>query len=184
MNRRRFIAGSALASLVLSASWSHAQTPAPYGDDTHAFDGETVRGLARALAEKDFAAADNSLPKPLADISYDDYRAIRFRPDRALWRDAGLPFQVQLFHRGFIFKDRVEIFEVVDGQATRIAYSPDLFDFGKATLPPADAGLGFAGFRFHAPINRPDYFDEVAVFLGASYFRAVGKGQNYGLSAR
>ena len=66
MNRRRFIAGSALASLVLSASWSHAQTPAPYGDDTHAFDGETVRGLARALAEKDFAAADNSLPKPLA----------------------------------------------------------------------------------------------------------------------
>ena len=36
----------------------------------------------------------------------------------------------------------------------------------------------------HAPINRADYFDEVGVFLGASYFRAVAKGQNYGLSAR
>jgi hypothetical protein len=30
----------------------------------------------------------------------------------------------------------------------------------------------------------PDYYDEVCVFLGASYFRAVAKGQLYGLSAR
>ena len=52
------------------------------------------------------------------------------------------------------------------------------------TPPPSDADLGFAGFRIHAPINRPDYFDEVGVFLGASYFRAVAKGQTYGLSAR
>ena len=33
-------------------------------------------------------------------------------------------------------------------------------------------------------MNRPDYYDEVCVFLGASYFRAVGKGETYGLSAR
>ncbi|MCK9910166.1 glucan biosynthesis protein, partial [Microbacteriaceae bacterium K1510] len=40
------------------------------------------------------------------------------------------------------------------------------------------------GFRVHGPINRPDYFDEYIVFQGASYFRAVGRGQLYGLSAR
>ena len=44
--------------------------------------------------------------------------------------------------------------------------------------------LGFAGFRIHYPINKPDYHDEVAVFVGASYFRAVGQRMNYGLSAR
>jgi len=33
-------------------------------------------------------------------------------------------------------------------------------------------------------MNRPDYYDEVCVFLGASYFRAVAKGEIYGLSAR
>ena len=33
-------------------------------------------------------------------------------------------------------------------------------------------------------LNRPDYFDEFVVFQGASYFRAVAKGQGYGLSAR
>ena len=43
---------------------------------------------------------------------------------------------------------------------------------------------GFAGFRLRAPINRAEDFDEFAVFQGASYFRAVAKGQGYGLSAR
>jgi glucans biosynthesis protein len=33
-------------------------------------------------------------------------------------------------------------------------------------------------------MNRPDHKDEVIVFLGASYFRAVGKDQRYGLSSR
>src|SRR3546814_20584023 len=34
------------------------------------------------------------------------------------------------------------------------------------------------------PLHRPDHLDEVAVFLGASYFRVVAAGQQYGLSAR
>ena len=34
------------------------------------------------------------------------------------------------------------------------------------------------------PINRRSVFDEVAVFQGASYFRSLGEGQVYGLSAR
>jgi periplasmic glucans biosynthesis protein len=44
--------------------------------------------------------------------------------------------------------------------------------------------LGFAGFRAHYPLNNPAYRDELVVFLGASYFRALGAGQLYGLSAR
>lgn len=44
--------------------------------------------------------------------------------------------------------------------------------------------LGFAGLRLRYAINTPGVMEECAVFLGASYFRAVAKGQNYGLSAR
>ena len=44
--------------------------------------------------------------------------------------------------------------------------------------------LGVAGFRVHYALNAPDYKDELVVFLGASYFRAVGQGQRYGLSGR
>jgi glucans biosynthesis protein len=47
-----------------------------------------------------------------------------------------------------------------------------------------NAPYGFSGFRVHGPINRSDYFDEYVVFQGASYFRAVGRGQVYGMSAR
>lgn len=45
-------------------------------------------------------------------------------------------------------------------------------------------GAGFAGFRIHTPLNTKSYYDEVVAFLGASYFRAVAAGQQYGLSAR
>lgn len=143
-----------------------------------------MRRTARELAQKAYKAPDTSLPAGFKDIDYDAYRAIRFLPERALWREEKLPFQVQFFHRGFIFTDRVTIYDVSNGRAQLIPYSPSLFDFGKTKPPPENSNIGFAGFRLHAPINRPDYYDEVGVFLGASYFRAIAKGQVYGLSAR
>lgn len=138
--------------------------------------------MARELAQKAYKAPDKSLPQGLKDLGYDQYRDIRFRPERALWRGEKLPFQVQFFHRGFIFLDRVDVYAVSGGRAQRIQYTPELFDFGK--IKPPEGDVGFAGFRLHAPINKPDYYDEVGVFLGASYFRAVAKDQVYGLSAR
>jgi glucans biosynthesis protein len=44
--------------------------------------------------------------------------------------------------------------------------------------------MGFSGLRFRHPVNRPGVWDEVAVFQGASYFRAVARDTLYGLSAR
>src|SRR5262249_38918196 len=59
------------------------------------------------------------------------------------------------------------------------------FDYGHTDFASrVPQKLGYAGFRVHAPIKTPKYFDEVIVFLGASYFRAVGKDQAFGLSAR
>jgi periplasmic glucans biosynthesis protein len=190
MWRRAFIGGSLMLPLAFAAhqagqSWSNqswADASAPKSDGP--FDASTVRDLARSIAAKPYVAPPNTLPDILAHLTYDQFRSIRFNPDRALWRDLKLPFQVQFFHRGFYYVDRVDIFEVADGQANRVRYSSDLFDMGQ--LPKIDAAddIGFAGFRIHAPLNRPDYYDEVCVFLGASYFRAVAKGQVYGQSAR
>jgi glucans biosynthesis protein len=169
-----------LHPLTLAAAEAPAASGATPGT---AFDGSTVRALARELAAKPYQAPSGKLPEPLAKLGYDQYREIRFDPGRALWHGKGLPFEVQLFHRGFLYTDRVELYEVAGGHAEAIRYSPDMFDFG--SLPrPGGEDLGFAGFRIHAPLNRPDYFDEVCAFLGASYFRAVAKGQGYGLSAR
>jgi len=178
LDRRRFIAGSAAALLAGGFDDVHAAEEAP------PFDAHAVRQLARELAQKPYKAPDNSLPAEFKDLNYDAYRSIRFFPQRALWRDENLPFQVQFFHRGFIFTDRVQIFAVSDGRSYEVRYAPEMFDFGKVKPPAQNTDLGFAGFRLHAKINRPDYYDEVGVFLGASFFRAVAKGQVYGMSAR
>ena len=142
-----------------------------------------VRRRAEALAKQPFRPADTKLPAVVAGMSYDQYRGIQFRADRALWRGQDLPFQVQFFPRGFLYKEALEIYEVKDGQAARLASGPDLFDYADPSVRVPD-DLGFAGFRIHAPLNQPGQFDEFCVFLGASYFRAVGAGQSYGLSAR
>jgi periplasmic glucans biosynthesis protein len=182
LNRRHLLAGSLATSVAIGARG--IQGAAAQAPTALPFDANVVRNLARQLAQQPFKKQDRTLPKELQNIDYDAYRALRFRPDRALWRGAELPFQVQLFHRGFIFLDRVDLFEVTGGRASPIQYSPALFDFGPLTPPPEGTDLGFAGFRLHAAMNRPNYYDEVGVFLGASYFRAVAKGQVYGLSAR
>jgi periplasmic glucans biosynthesis protein len=148
---------------------------------TNSFSATTVRNLARQLAQQPFKAPDSSLPAELKNLDYQAYRAIRFDPSQALWHDLKLKFTAEFFSRGFLYKDRIDVYEVVNGQATQIPCRPQLFT-SKVKLPTND--VGFAGFRLHYPLNRSDYFDEICAFLGASYFRAVAKGQGYGLSAR
>lgn len=149
------------------------------------FSPASVRDQAAALAAGPSGSLDQALPEVLAGLNSDQHSDIRFRRDQALWHGLNLNAEGQFFHLGFRFKTPVHVFEVADGVAREALYSAALFDFGKndfALHLPED--LGFAGFRLHAPLNRPDSFDEFAAFLGASYFRAVGRGQRYGISAR
>lgn len=181
MNRRDFLGVS--AALPALAVMPHELLSRAEAADRQ-FGPAYVRQLARDTASKPYEPPDNKLPKSLQDLDYDHYRAIRIMPERSLWRGEGLPFQVQFFHRGFFYTNKVDIFEVADNQIKQIPYQPDAFSFGDTIPPPPNVDLGFGGFRLHAPINKPDYYDEVCVFLGASYFRAVAKGEIYGLSAR
>jgi glucans biosynthesis protein len=145
----------------------------------------TVTELARALAQKPYVAPKAPLPDALAHLDYDGYRDIRSNPAATLWSHDRTQFRIQLMSRGFLFVDPVEIALVTDGVAHHVAYSPDQFTTGKVMKNPLPTDdIGFSGFRVLSPINRPTLFDEVAVFQGASYFRAVAAKQVYGLSAR
>lgn len=148
-----------------------------------AFDADTVPRLARKLATQPYRQGSEEVSDSLRAIGYDQYRDIRFDPDQALWREEDCLFQAQFFHRAFLFGQRVDIHQVIDGEAIPVGYEPEMFSFGSAPAP-TQSDLGFAGFRLHSPINNTDYFDEVCAFLGASYFRAVAEDQRYGLSAR
>jgi glucans biosynthesis protein len=189
--QRRDLVGKALtlpllAALKLSRAANAAtpNSPPPPGSAATPFDSATVRRLARELATKPYQPPDTKLPSALTDIDYDVYRKLRFDPSRALWRGNGSRFQAQFFHRGYMYHQKVDINEVVDGQSRPVTYDSSAFDLSAIPSLNGHDDFGFAGFRIHGPINRADYDDEICAFLGASYFRAVAKGQGYGLSAR
>lgn len=190
MRRRDFLKAlgalsAAILSPVVGGLEAAAAVTAPAASRPAAFAAGDVQKQARALAAEKFVPRKIELPKPLLDLGFERYRDIRFRRERAIWASEGLLFLVELFHRGFIFKEPVVISIVADGMAQRVVYSPDLFTFGPGMQPPPDGTVAdFSGFRILTPINRADAFDEFVVFQGASYFRAVAKGQGYGLSAR
>jgi glucans biosynthesis protein len=151
----------------------------------HAFDFDSVDQMARDLAARPYAGPGAPLPKVLKDLTYDQVRDIRFDPDHALWRADRLPFEIQFFHLGKYFEYPVRIHEISGGRVSEVRFDPAAFNYGANKLDRSQLSkLGFAGFRIHYPLNTPTYKDEVAVFLGASYFRVLGQGQRYGASAR
>lgn len=150
-----------------------------------AFGFDDVALRAKQSAATAYKPPADHLPRELRDLEYDAYRDIRYRPEKSLWRGDKLPFELTFFHAGREFRDSVNINEVNGKTIKPIAFEPEDFDYGRNKIDPkAMRDAGFAGFRAHYAINRKDYKDEIVVFLGASYFRGVGKDQAYGLSAR
>lgn len=145
-----------------------------------------VEQRALELAEADYDKEAGQLPEAVQDIGYDAYRDIRFRPELALWATEDTPFRVEFFHPGRLFGRSVSINEFTETHVQEIRFSSDFYDYGGVEPPSGRLArrLGYVGFRVRYPINNADVYDEFAVFLGASYFRAVGKGQIYGVSAR
>jgi len=142
---------------------------------------------AQRLSSAAYEDPRGKMPQWLLDITYDQMRDIRFIPDKSHWRKENLPFELQFFHAGLYFDRTVKVNEILPAGPVPISFSTDLFIYEKSaqelkTKIPQD--LGFAGFRIHYNLNNETYKDEVAVFLGASYFRAVAKSMHYGLSAR
>jgi glucans biosynthesis protein len=186
MDRRTLV--KALAALTGTAALPF--TPFVFGADINPVSGSQaqsfsyawLKGRARALAGEAFVSRQGELPPSLQKLSWDDYQAIAFRADEALWRESDSAFQIQLFHLGLYFLEPVKIHEVVGGQASELAYRQDLFRYdGGPSLGDLPDDLGYAGFRVHYHNN---FSLDLAAFLGASYFRAVGSEMQYGISAR
>jgi glucans biosynthesis protein len=150
------------------------------------FDFETLRSRAKLLAARPYTPPPSTVPAALRNLSYDEYRLISFREEQTRWRRENVPFQLQYFHPGFVHRNAVQLYELNGRTVTPITFSRDLFDYGGLTVGAqlSDA-LGFAGFRVLGSLGNPGRpWDEVASFLGASYFRSLCMKTVYGLSAR
>ena len=180
-SRRAVAAGLAAAAVPALSGVARALDNAPPAR----FGMDDVLHRARDIAGAPFDAAVPPLPEPVSRLDFDAWRDIRFRSDKALLGNGGGAFRLQAFHLGHLYKRPVTVNIIRDGIAAPIPYAPNLFDYGRAKIDkPLPVNLGFAGFRLHFPLNSPKVFDEVIAFLGASYFRVLGRNQNYGMSAR
>lgn len=150
-----------------------------------AFGFDDVGARARDLAAQPYKPPVIRMAKEMRDLDYDEYRDVRYRPEKALWRAEKLPFELMFFPQGRAVPEPVTMHIVEPSGERVLAFDPALFDYGKNRIDPARLrDVGFNGFRVHFAVNKPGHKDEVLVFQGASYFRALGKGQGYGLSAR
>lgn len=180
-SRRSMLAGLTSILAVIGAPKSYAVERTTAGTP---FSRRRVIDQARGLAAESFSPPEK-VPQKLRKLNYDLYRQIRFRKDKAIWGSSPTKFSTELFAPGFLYETGVDINVVENGLSHAVGIDTDSFETPSPEIAAELARIGqFAGFRLHHPINREDYRDEFIVFQGASYFRAVSKGQNYGLSVR
>src|SRR4030095_8351716 len=79
----------AAAGLALIAASPQAQ----------AFGYDDVTAQARELASRPYQPTPTA-QEALAELEYDAYRDIRFRPSQSIWRADGRPLELQLSHAG------------------------------------------------------------------------------------
>ena len=180
MNRRAFLAGGTALGLVAPGGTAGAAATPVSGP----FAAEAVVAMARSLASRPYAPR-TPLPERWRDLGYDDYRRVWFDPARAIWGQSPLAFELDLLHPGLHGWAPVEVSVVRGGEATPMAFDPALY-VNAELLPPVEPGerLGFSGLRLRHVFPGELWEREFAVFQGASYLRAIGAAQRYGLSAR
>ncbi|MGZ0656123.1 glucan biosynthesis protein [Coraliomargarita sp. W4R53] len=146
---------------------------------------DLVAQEAQALIQQPPSQAE-PLPDNLKALTYDQYREIRFRPSEALWWNADSRFRAEFFHPGHIFENQISIFEASETHVQQIPFMKDAYDYGTSGYDPGffKKPKGYSGIRVKYPLNNEEVYDELIVFQGASYFRALGAGHNFGLSLR
>lgn len=188
LDRRRAlnIAGLAVGfPLLLRFSAIEALAQQPAGETIETLAPDHVRKLAERMAAREFVKPKLDVPEPFSNLTAEQYRDIRFRAEQSIWRGEKLDYEIQGLPLGHIYNTPVEVWIVDNNKARQLKADNRLFALGERLSKAPDAApYGFSGFRIHGPINRADVYEEYVQFQGASYFRAVGRSQFYGVSAR
>ncbi|MDA8586658.1 glucan biosynthesis protein G [Rhodobacteraceae bacterium] len=186
MIRREVLTGlMALAATPAISANGEPVEPGLQLGDAQPFSADTVIAEARRLAGRKYTQTQR-IPEAWTNISYEDYVSIWFDGRNALWENKpDTPLKLDVFQPGLYYPYPVDI-AVIEGEIAR----PLLFDMAvfdktdKFPDLPIDDTLGYSGLRLRAEIEEPGIHQEFVVFQGASYFRAIGTGDVYGISAR
>jgi glucans biosynthesis protein len=182
-SRRQFLdLMSGLAALGLHPVKADGAAGLRFGPTT-GFTPEKVIARARSLAANAYVPPP-SVSADWRNLSYDAFRGIWYDTRQALYRDQPSSVQAEFFVAGLFFRHKIGLHAVENGQSREVKF--DLTNFATSDKFPTltAEGTGFAGFRMLGEIEAQGRFQEYAVFQGASYFRAIGRGQAYGISSR
>ena len=182
MLRRDFL--TALAALAATPALATGDEPGLQLGDGTPFSRDALIDRARAMAAAHYSPRP-TIPEDWRNLTYDQFRHIWFDSRNGLWEDTGLPQRVDVFPAGLYFPRAVDLHVVDRGQQRPIRFDMGVFDttddFPDLTV---DDTMGYSGLRLRADLRGTGFHTEYAVFQGASYFRGIGTGQTYGLSAR
>jgi glucans biosynthesis protein len=189
VRRRDVLAGfSATVAFAALGGPSTAQQLSPQAfiqsrlGDGRSFDANVVADIARQLSRQPFVAPPNDLPGSLANLNFEQYTAIKPRQPFMIWGGDGRGIALEPLHRGFVFNNAVDLYTVEDGAIRRLGYDASRFDFGGLNIPANIGDIGFSGFRLLSIVDGPP--TDFAIFQGATFFRALARGQNFGAIAR
>ena len=176
--------GGSVPSIVHGAGENgHASNGHAVAGNTFGFD--DVRGIAEQLAGETYQPSDLIVPEPLRAMDPPTYNKITYRDEAALWRDEDSRFRIVFRHLGSYYQKPIKVNILEPDGTIEVGFNKDLFNYGidglEEQLP---AELGFAGITLHYAPDGPAHFPEIGTFHGASYFRLLGRDQQYGISAR
>ena len=163
--RRRFLVAAAASACVPALLSATRALGGETASKPFSFDLLTEEARARAAGPVPQAEA---IPQVFAEMTYDDYNFIAYRPARARWNKPGVTWRMMPFHLGWLFKEPVHLYEVTDGMATEMTFTTDDFEYRhrlKGIVPPGTALPGVAGFKLYHQMNRGVKMVEVISFI-------------------
>jgi periplasmic glucans biosynthesis protein len=186
--RRRVLAGALGAAAGLLPAGTRAaeadkgvNLPGP----GEAFEANTLTNLARARAAAPYAGPKTGdVPAALKGLTRDAYEAIHPADGRAVWADRDIGYTLEPLLRGSIFETPVSLYVVEQGLVRPIAYDRTAFAAPGLELPDMKDDAAFSGFRLRARFGDGSDLSDFALFQGASFFRLVAQGQDFGINAR
>ena len=186
--RRAMLAGAlgVAAGTFPAATWAaDSEKPPALPAPGEAFEANTLTDLARARARMPYSPPKtNDVPAVLKSLSREVYEAIRPSEGRAIWEDRGVGYVLDPLLRGAIFDTPVALYRVEDGLVQPVAYDRTAFVALGIELPELTADTAFSGFRLRARFGDGESLTDFALFQGASFFRLVAQGQDFGINAR
>jgi periplasmic glucans biosynthesis protein len=190
VDRRSFIKIAGSAAVVAPSGLSPLQAQTRSGalqflttlmQDGSAFDASLIQDAARQLAQRAFVPPNTTIPEPFTSLNAEGYHAITHRPERRIWADEAVGYQIEPLHRGSIFTTPVLLSTVEQGLVKRIIYDPTRYSLGRLSAPSSMPDMNFSGFKL---MQKGEPAIDFAIFQGATFYRSRAKGQEFGAASR